>query len=610
VAGGPNSVAAGDLRGNGIADLVTGNGAGTVSVLLGNGDGTFRAPVSYTASGDARSVAIGDLNGDGIPDLVAASDYPVATVSVLLGHGDGTFQSAETYGNGDGLSVVLADLRRHGALDIVTACADGGGSAGVLLNNGDGTFPLAATYSLNSFASSVAVGDLRGIGTNDLVTTAGGVKVLLGNGDGSFQTPVTYPGGSDPSGVRVADLRGNGIADLVVTTSAGKVGVLLGNGDGTFQGVVQYDSGPHTDAVAVADLNGDGIPDIVATTFESSTDGNVSILFGNGDGSFQAPVVYPLGVNSGSVAVADVNGDGFPDIVTANSSNDGGTISVLLGNGDGTFQRPAFFDVSPDPASTYVAVGDFRGNGILDVAVADGPLSNGSGYMYVLLGNGDGTFQAPVSYPIASRPFSASVADLTGDGRLDLITTDGWTVWVLLGNGNGSFGPPIPYPGGYSTYGVAVGDLAGKGRADLAVTNANGHSLRVMLNDGNWTSPRSAPRLSSNSGMQAGDQDALNAELVTAGAGATVRMATSDTPALSAVLSLPQPAVRNSGRQWEADQALRNEDGDRITVAGITMDREREGSSLTGPEALWPILAADEDPLKSIVTAIQERDSC
>jgi hypothetical protein len=217
---------------------------------------------------------------------------------------------------------------------------------------------------------------------------------------------------------------------------------------------------------------------------------------GNGDGSFQAPVAYAVGLHHFSVAVADLNGDGIPDIVTGYSGVSG-KICVLLGNGDGTFEPPTSFRVGPLPATIFVAVGDFRGNGILDVAVADGPASNSLlGYVQVLLGNGDGTFQAPVTYALGSRSYAIAVADLSGDGTPDLIATDLSAVWVLQGNGDGSFSAPLPFASGMYPLGVTVSSFTEAGRSDLAVTSVNAHSVRVMLNDGNWPGhPGEAPRI-------------------------------------------------------------------------------------------------------------------
>ena len=385
------SVVIADVNGDGYPDLVVanwcasyyscGNGGngGEVSVLLGNGDGTFQAPVSYSSGGlYAFSVAIGDVNGDGKPDLVVVNACPsgsdcsgspsTGVVSVLLGNGDGTFQSAVTYSSGGywARSVAIADVNGDGHPDLVVAndCASygscgNGGVVTVLLGNGDGTFQPPLGFSSGATdATWVAVGDVNGDGEPDLVvaneyslpTYFGAVGVLLGNGDGTFQAPVTYSSGwYNADLVVIADVNGDGHQDVVVDNGwrddcsqyyCASVGVLLGNGDGTFQPVVTYSAGGDTAAsVAVADVNDDGHPDlIVSNLYQSGSDyyyGSVSVLLGNGDGTFQSAVsFYPGFFNAYSVAVGDVNGDGEPDLAVAGSGFESyeGTVSVLLNN--------------------------------------------------------------------------------------------------------------------------------------------------------------------------------------------------------------------------------------------------------------------------------------
>jgi hypothetical protein len=403
------SVAVADVNGDGKPDLVVTNECvnanncdGTVGVLLGNGDGTFQAAVTYdTGYPLATSVAVADVNGDGKPDIVVA-DLCVnsicnadGAVSVLLGNGDGTFQRAVTYDSGGNYvySVAVADVNGDGTPDIVVSnrfCSSGScngdGFVGVLLGNGDGTFQTAVTYdSGGNYASHVAVADLNGDGKPDIVvvngcgsisnndcgTTNSTVGVLLGNGDGTFQTAVSYGSGGVPAwSVAVADVNGDGKPDIVVANTCsswncpgdGSVGVLLGNGDGTFQTAVTYDSGgDYPTGVAVADVNGDGKPDIVAANgfccSISTGDGFAAVLLGNGDGTFQAAVTYDSGGKGAwSAAVADVNGDGRPDIVVANECSSSGcagdaSVSVLINTGTSIDSTTTALVSSPDPSN-------------------------------------------------------------------------------------------------------------------------------------------------------------------------------------------------------------------------------------------------------------------
>jgi hypothetical protein len=355
------SVAVADVNGDGKPDLVVANCGssiycpkGTVGVLLGNGDGTFQAAVTYSSGGpETTSVAVADVNGDGKPDLVVANAVALpngdGSVGVLLGNGDGTFQTAVAYDSGgnDAVSIAVADVNGDGKPDLVVVneCVSGTecnyGSVAVLLGNGDGTFQTAViVYETSNkvFPMFAALADVNRDGKPDLLVanmaanSAGAwVSVLLGNGDGTFQTAVDYDsGGNDAVSIAVADVNGDGKPDIVVANANG-VGVLLGNGDGTFQTAVTYGSlsGP----VAVADLNGDGKPDIVV-----GTGNDVSVLLGNGDGTFQTAVTYGSGGNgASSAAVADLNGDGKPDIVVANCASTGnncgqtnGVVGVLI----------------------------------------------------------------------------------------------------------------------------------------------------------------------------------------------------------------------------------------------------------------------------------------
>jgi hypothetical protein len=487
------TVVAADLNGDGIPDLVTLNSnTGSVYVLLGNGDGSFGPPTPYFAGAiGAGSVAVGDLTGNGIPDLVVPGGAS-HTVSVLLGNGDGTFQpKTDVPTGGYPLSVAVADLAGNGKADIVAT--NSGTTVSVLLGNGNGTFQAPQDYEAGSSLLSLAIQDFNGDGILDLATAdfkGNTVSVLLGNGDGSFQTAAHYAVGAERNQVVAADLTGDGVPDLVVGFNLeGTVEVLRGRGDGTFGSPVSYATG--TARIAVADVTSDTIPDIVVA---SPPQNAVSVLRGNGDGTFYAPVTQAVGFAPDQVVVGDFNGDGIPDLAVVNA-NYSGTVSILLGNGDGTYQ-PAI-NAAAGTTPYNVAVGDFNGDGILDLAVANNVTA---GTVSIFLGNGDGTFQAPVSYATAGVSADAvAVGHFDGDSDLDLAVANytknasNGTVCILLGNGDGTFQPAQTYAVGTNPNAVVVGDFNGDGHDDLAVSNeglttsGSGSSVSVLLGNGDGT---------------------------------------------------------------------------------------------------------------------------
>jgi len=370
----PLFVAAADLNGDSVPDLVTANAfSDDVSVLLGNGDGSFQAAVSFAVGGWPAFFAVADLDGDSVRDLVTPN-RDSNDVSVLLGNGDGSFQAAVSFAVGDNpRSVAVADLDGDSVPDLVTAnrISD---DVSVLLGNGDGSFQAAVSFAAGNQAAFVAVADLDGDSVPDLVTAnriSDDVRVLLGNGDGSFQAAVSFAVGDNPLSVAVADLDDDTILDLVTANNlTNDVSVLLGNGDGSFQAAVSFAVGGLPRYAAVADLDGDTVPDIVAAN-NANYSLDVSVLLGNGDGSFQAAIAFPVGDNPQSVTVADLDGDSVPDLVTPNFGDE---VSVLINLCD----LPIDLDIKPgsDPNSINPSLaGDIPvailGSDTFDVADVD-----------------------------------------------------------------------------------------------------------------------------------------------------------------------------------------------------------------------------------------------
>jgi hypothetical protein len=340
---------------------------------------SFASPKSTTAGGGGPGGAsVGDFNQDGRLDLVEAN-FNAGTISVMLGNGDGTYQAIKRVSSGSGpVSTAVADFNHDGHLDFASTNAYSH-SVTVALGKGDGTFDTFA-YAAGPNAAALALGDFNNDGITDIAVTNATnaqpktVEILLGKGPGTFDAAVAYSTGATTSfRIAAADFNSDGNLDLVVTEQAtNSVRFLVGLGNGTFVPSAKVYSVPATAAfVSVADFNRDGKPDFAVTSKGSP---NIAIFLGQGDFNFARPAAPSTGVEAVSLDIADFNGDGFADLVVDSYKNKVAQLHVFLGNGDGTFQSPTA--VAAGSAFVSVVAGDINGDGKADLLTCDGGSRN------------------------------------------------------------------------------------------------------------------------------------------------------------------------------------------------------------------------------------------
>ncbi len=520
----PSAMAVGDFNGDGKLDLVVGgatvvlNSATTaLAMLVGNGDGTFLQPLLITPFGDVRSMVATDINGDGKTDLLAISDLGQTVgdsgLAVYLGNGNGSFQAPiYTQLNINQPFLAYADLNDDGHTDAVLVQQDQA-SLYVLLGNGNGTFQPPVVYATPANAGSVGLVALSDGATAFFLADEvdKSTVITFADSSGAVGLPLVHPAGPTyessvgPPAVVAANLYRDGNPDVVIT---GPDNLLVGlnEGNGVFS-VVSFPTGGGAVMTAVADVNGDSHPDLlytnpsgvgillnegfglfspgpsvplnnptlisvadftghIKTDFAALTGSSVAIMLGYGDGSFLAGSTISLPSTGVGLLTGDFNNDDKADLITGYSTSGGQTASALYpGNGDGTFGAPLTLPIK----GQVMAAADLNGDGNLDVVV----YNSVTGQLSVLPGAGDGTFRAPIPASLAeANVWSVTIADVNGDGKPDLVlgACCGFAEpSVLLGNGDGTFGAQTFFVAGTDNPGsVAAANFTGSGTGLVA----------------------------------------------------------------------------------------------------------------------------------------------
>ena len=479
----PNALASGDFNLDGKPDLAVTNGQdNTVSILIGNNNGTFKLTASLPTGVNPHGIGIADFDGAGIQDLVVAN-LDDSTIGLFKGNGHG-FHSHLAFATGlNPVALTVADVNQDGKPDVVTANS-GAASISIMIDSFNGGFADHVDFTTRDKATAIAQGDFNGDGIVDIAITASAsnaITVLWGKGDGSFQQRADFASGSGSAALAAGDFTGDSRTDLAIANALDNtVQILPGLGGLGLQNRTVIPTGNAPNAIAACDFNLDGNMDMVVA---DRTDNALLILLGNGNGTFTALPNSPVtGLRPSSVIAVDLNKDNHCDLVATNTNDN--NVSVFLGNGDGTFGGSTLLTVGKKPVSVISA--DFNRDGNMDLAVVNQNDLNVS----ILLGNGNGSFQPQrIFFTGTATTPSWIAADDFGNGRIDLAVTDlgTGTVSVLLGAGDGTFSSPLLYPVGASPTGVAIADFNQDGKKDLAVTNNVSNTVSLLFGNGNGT---------------------------------------------------------------------------------------------------------------------------
>ncbi len=468
--GGPFPVVSGDFNADGKADLVFGDGI-SARITMGDGTGKLTLVQTIEIPGRTVSVAAGDLNHDGFLDLAFGTDVTdqttgLASINIQLGKGDGTFQQGAVIPvHSSFVFVSVSDVDKDGNLDLITA--DDGESIRVFLGKGNGQFNNPSLLPGGTGTSALKVADLNNDGYPEILS--GTTLIYKNDGQGDFIRPQIVNTNGGPN--LTADFNNDGKLDIVTSSSA-EIAVLLGGGNGSFQSRSSIPVTTQPNSLLSFDLNKDGKLDLVAVFYGTDAnlyqDSQLLVLLGNGDGTFAAGKSYPASRGARMALAGDFDGDGLVDLVIAYDgsprSRFGGGVLFFKGLGDGSFKPGADIPQAAGLTPFFLASADFDRDGKLDLSIAENFHSD---ILSVLHGNGDGTFTLSRHYDPGDTPTSMLAADINQDGFADLLISFPDKVAVGLGSTNGFSFQSFILPRGVQN--ISLSDFDRDGQLDLAV---------------------------------------------------------------------------------------------------------------------------------------------